>query len=50
MLFSDIVGLVGVFFLISAYAGLTFKMISSEDLTYPIMNLIASILLSCSLI
>jgi hypothetical protein len=48
--FSDIVGFVGVFFLISAYAGLTFKIICAESLAYPSMNLFASLCLSYSLL
>ncbi len=50
MLLSDWIGLVGVGCLISAYAGLTFKYLSPDNLAYPVINLIASILLSYSLL
>ncbi len=48
--FSDIVGFVGVSLLIGAYASLTFNFSTPSDLSYPLMNFIASICLTYSLV
>lgn len=47
--FFDVIGNIGVLILIGSYFALTAKKISSQGLAYPLMNLIAAILLTTSL-